>query len=151
MRTTKVQNSLHILCSDPESFFRGGPTLTTFFVLVDDGREDPNTTIRLKGCFTGGPMIKCWLGSFVALQGIRTSIAKKPNLFVIFQGGPDPLSPLLGPPMAYTQAYQCLCYLHLLSWKYTLVVKLAPCQIVMLHLASVVEQAGLSLTWSETL
>ena len=28
-------------------------------------------------------------------QGIRTSIAKKPYIFVIFQGvGPDPLSPL---------------------------------------------------------
>ena len=29
-------------------------------------------------------------------QGIRTSIAKEPYIFVIFQGGPDPLpSPLL--------------------------------------------------------
>ena len=50
MRTTKVQNSLRISCADPESFFRGGQTLTTFFVLVDDGREDPNTTIRFKSC-----------------------------------------------------------------------------------------------------
>ena len=34
--------------ADPESFFRGGPTLTTFLFLlflVDEGREDPNTTI----------------------------------------------------------------------------------------------------------
>ena len=41
--------------------------------------------------------IECWLGSFVIFQGIRTSIAKKPYIFVIFQGGgggPDPLSPL---------------------------------------------------------
>ena len=29
--------------ADPESFVRGGPTLTTF-VLVDRGREVPNTT-----------------------------------------------------------------------------------------------------------
>ena len=29
--------------ADPESFVRGGPTLTTF-VLVDGGREVPNTT-----------------------------------------------------------------------------------------------------------
>ena len=93
-------------------------------------------------------MIKCWLGSFVVLQGIQTSIAKKPYIFVIFQGRSGPLSPLLDPPMAYTQADQCLCYL--LSGKYTVVVKLAPCQIVILHLTSVVEQAGLSLTWSET-
>ena len=31
---------------DPESFARVGPTLTTFFFLVDEGRDDPNTTIR---------------------------------------------------------------------------------------------------------
>ena len=34
-------------CADPGSFIRGGPTLTTFFVvvfLVDEGREDSNTT-----------------------------------------------------------------------------------------------------------
>ena len=30
-------------CADPESFVRGGPTLTTFF-LVGEGRDDPNTT-----------------------------------------------------------------------------------------------------------
>ena len=31
-------------CTDPESFVRGGPTFTTIF-LVDEGKEDPNTTI----------------------------------------------------------------------------------------------------------
>ena len=31
-------------CADPENFVRGGPALTTFF-LVYEGREDPNTTI----------------------------------------------------------------------------------------------------------
>ena len=36
---------------------------------------------------------KCWLGIFLIFQGIGTSIAKKPYIFVIFQGGPDP-----GPP-----------------------------------------------------
>ena len=41
-------------------------------------------------------------------QGIWTSIAKKPYIFVIFSGGggggggPDPLSPPLDPPMAST-------------------------------------------------
>ena len=39
------------------------------------------------------PTIECWLGSFVVLQGIRTSIAKEPFIFVIFHGGPDPISP----------------------------------------------------------
>ena len=32
-------------CPDPERVVRGGPTLTTFFFLVDEGREGPNTTI----------------------------------------------------------------------------------------------------------
>ena len=31
-------------CADPESFVRGGPTLT--FFLVYEGREDPSTIIR---------------------------------------------------------------------------------------------------------
>ena len=34
-------------CADPESYVRGGPTLTLIFV-VDEGSEDQNTTI-------GGP------------------------------------------------------------------------------------------------
>ena len=33
-----------ITCADPESFVRGGPTLTAFFFLVDEGREDQNNT-----------------------------------------------------------------------------------------------------------
>ena len=33
------------------------------------------------------PNIECWLGSLVIFQGIRTSIAKKPYIFVIFRGG----------------------------------------------------------------
>ena len=32
-------------CSDPESFVRGSNVVCLFAVLVDDGREDPNTTI----------------------------------------------------------------------------------------------------------
>ena len=31
-------------CADQENFVRGGPTLTFFFI-VDEGWEDPNTTI----------------------------------------------------------------------------------------------------------
>ena len=30
-------------CAGPESFVRGGPTLTTFFLLVDEARVDPNS------------------------------------------------------------------------------------------------------------
>ena len=35
-------------CADPESYVRGGPTLT--FFVVDEGREDQNITI-------GGPIM----------------------------------------------------------------------------------------------
>ena len=40
--------------------------------------------------------IECWLGSFVIVQEIRTSIAKKPYNFVIFQRGGS------GPPCSPT-------------------------------------------------
>ena len=68
------------------------------FYLVDEGIEVPNITINgpsstrqrnaIKWRFAGGPMVvrHRMLGSFVVLQGIRTSIAKKPYIFVIFQG-----------------------------------------------------------------
>ena len=50
------------------------------------------------------PIIECWLGSFEVLQGIWTSIVKKPYIFVIFQGweggGPDPVPP--PPPLIHT-------------------------------------------------
>ena len=36
-------------CADPESFVRGGPTVTTFFFsfffIFDEGRKDPSNTI----------------------------------------------------------------------------------------------------------
>ena len=35
-------------CVDPENFVRGGPTLT-FFFLVDEGWEDPNTCTTICG------------------------------------------------------------------------------------------------------
>ena len=40
-------------------------------------------------------------------KGIRTSIAKKPYIFVIFQGGLDPLSTPLDPRMVwlFTDSY----------------------------------------------
>ena len=59
---------------DSESFVGGGP-LTTFF-LADEGREDPNTTIRM-----------------------MTRIAKIPYTFVIFQVGSGPTVPPPDPPM----------------------------------------------------
>ena len=48
--------------------------------------------------------MECWLFSFVAFQGIRTSITKEPYSLVIFLGGGGsrpPANPPLDPRMAY--------------------------------------------------
>ena len=42
----------------------------------------------------GGPTLNAGLVALWFLQGIRTSIAKEPYIFVIFQGGLDYVSPL---------------------------------------------------------
>ena len=107
-RSTQHLSITNKSCADPESFVRGGPNLIPFFFLVE-GIEDPNTAINgpvkrhWNGVSLAGrwwPNFECWLGSYVILQGIRTYIAKKPYIFVIFQGGPDHLSPPhLDPPM----------------------------------------------------
>ena len=61
-------------------------------------REDPNTNIGppAKRHCRWWPNIECWLGSLVNFQGMRTSIARKPYIFVIFQrgSGPSCLPPL---------------------------------------------------------
>ena len=43
------------------------------------------------------PYIECSLGSFVIFKGIQTSFAKKPYIFVIFQGGGGSGSPVPPP------------------------------------------------------
>ena len=71
------------------------------------GHHRPASERPLKWRFSGVPMMSLhwiWIGSFVILKGIRTRIAKKPYIFVIYRGGgggggPDPLSPPLDPPM----------------------------------------------------
>ena len=63
------------------------------------GHYRPNSETPFYGVSLAGrswPNNECWLCSFVTFQGagILTSIAKKPNMFVILQGGLDPLPPL---------------------------------------------------------
>ena len=74
-----LYNLSKISCADPESFIRGGPTLT-FFVcyLVDEGREDPNITIRWPA--SEWPNIECWLGSFVLFRGSGPVLLRNPIL-----------------------------------------------------------------------
>ena len=98
-------------CMDPESFVRGGPSLTFSFKLIRGGRVQISTTrgpssaaseTPFKWCLAGVlmmPNIECWLDSFVIFQGIRTNITnKKHYIFVIFQGGGGVRTPCLPPP-----------------------------------------------------
>ena len=74
--------------------------------LVDEGREDPNTSISgpyFKWRFAGVPMMAqhwIWLGSFVIFRGSRPVLLRSPIFFYFSRGrGPDPLSTRLDPHM----------------------------------------------------
>ena len=64
--------------------------------MSDEERKDPNTTISgpstAKRHLNGDPTLNAGLVA-VIFQGIRTSIAKEPYIFVIFQGGLTPPPP----------------------------------------------------------
>ena len=114
-----------ITCADPESFVRGGPNLITFFFffffscLGERGSEyhykwaiiSPPAKRHINGVSLAGrwwPNTECWLVSFVVLQGIRTNIAKKPYVFVIFQGGGGS-----GPPVPPLDSHMFITVFHL--------------------------------------
>ena len=83
-------------CADPESFFqRESNFVYVFFVdtTISGPLSSPHHFFSLVGRWW--PITECWLGSFVVLQGIQTSIAKRPYIFVIFQGSGPPI-PLSG-------------------------------------------------------
>ena len=97
------------------------------FILVYKGREYLNTTIsRPSSAHQGNtifmaclwwPNNECWLGSFVIFQGIPTSSAKKPYIFVIFQRSRPPVPLPLDTPMYYSmlgisEYYTPLQFLH---------------------------------------
>ena len=72
----------------PRKFCQKGSNFDSVFCWL----EDQNTTMRRFRWRN----IECWLWGIVLFQGIRTSIATKSYIFVIFQGGgvgPDTLSP----------------------------------------------------------
>ena len=98
-------NEYDLPCADPESFVRGGPTLTTF--LVDEGREDQSTTIsgsllvRQRNAFKWRADDGLTLNAI--FQGIRTCIARKPYIFVICKGVGDPC------PCFWFRAWSTVC------------------------------------------
>ena len=76
-------------CTDPESFIRGGSTFSKFM-------RGKRIQIAIKaGHYRPASETPC--------------IAKKPYIFVIFQGGPEPLSPPRSPPSgsAHELAKKC--------------------------------------------
>ena len=78
----------------------GFQLLTFLFLLVDEGREDPNITQigpslahQRSLADRWWPNIVCWLDIFVIFHEIWTSIDKEPCSFVIFQWGGRGLDP----------------------------------------------------------
>ena len=91
-------------CADPEHFFRRGPTLTTFFSWWGENWSEYQYIIGVSLAGRWWLNIECWLGSFAVLQGIRTSIAKKPYILWFFRGmgsGPPAPPPPLDPNMTF--------------------------------------------------
>ena len=68
-------------------FRQRGPNVDNVVFLVDEGKEDPSTTISHFMDFAG-PTLNAGLLAAI-YQRIRTCIARKP-FFVIFKGVPDP-------------------------------------------------------------
>ena len=87
--------------------------------LVEEERKDPNTTIsgpslarQRNAVMDDGPIHSIWLGSFMIVQGIWTSVAKKPNMFA-------PLNPRMY-FLSYHGYSQLLQYTKLLFLKQVL-------------------------------
>ena len=92
-----------------QKVFQRGFDFENVFFLVDvwirislkSGQYRSASETPFKWRFAGGPImpnIEFWLGSFVIFQGIRISIAKKPFIFVISQGGVRTPCPPPPPP-----------------------------------------------------
>ena len=69
--------------------------------------------------FADGPMIEFLLCSFVIFRGIRTSMLRKPYIFVIFQRGSGPPVPPSGSAhvsyIQYQNLYDKMAYFRLFS------------------------------------
>ena len=80
-------------CADPESFVRGGPTLTTFF-------RGERILIPPNGVSLACPLwpnIECWLGSFETFENFRGSgpvLQRSPIFLWFFRGVRTPAPPL---------------------------------------------------------
>ena len=117
--------------ADPESLVRGGPNVT-FFLVYEKSKYHymwdiigPPAKRHWNGVSLTSrwwPNIECWLGSFVIFQVIRSSIAKKPYIFVIFSRGVR--TPCTPPPPLWIRAWriagESLVGLHFKLYRMTL-------------------------------
>ena len=134
MHIESMGNISHSICGSRKFCQRGSKSDKGFF-LVDEGRENPNTTKsgpsldppakqHLNGVSLAAlcwPNIGCWLGSFVIFHMIRTSFSKKPYICVKLQGGPDPLSFLWIHAwlltLRFRYMYCILIFINFYKWK----------------------------------
>ena len=99
-----------------------------YYYLVDEGREDPSTTISgpsstrqrnaIKWRFAGVPMMaQHWMLAWqlCGFQGIQNSIAKKPYIFCEFSDPPPPSHPL-DPHMCNFTPYLVAAELPLMNY-----------------------------------
>ena len=108
----KTPNYVFPMCRS-RNFCQRGSNLTFFFLFFSwwEERWSKNTK--------SGPSLCRWwsniefrFGSFVIFQGIRTSIAKEPYIFVIFRGVWTPFPPPPPPPPpAHVFSTQRTCFL----------------------------------------
>ena len=136
--------------SGSRKFCKRGPNLTTFFFyFILSWWGERGSKYHCQRAITGPPAkrhwngvsmacrwwlnIECWLCSFVIFQGIWTNIVKKPYIFVIFRGCPDPPAPtpMTVPSIRAENALYRLVRFWLQFWYkhtrkcYTLVIALA--------------------------
>ena len=113
-------------CADPESFSERVQLWLRFLFSwhhLKRAINRPASEMPFKWHFAGGTMVvKHWI--FAVLQGILTSIAEKPYIFVTFQGGggggPDPYPPL----------WICACG-HAFNWAQIYIQTISLWQLVM--------------------
>ena len=138
---------MYPLAKHNKRIYSGNATVTehnetqNFFLLVDEGIQ-----YHQKGAIIGMPAkrhlngvllvcqwwhsIECWLGSCVIFQGVHTIIAKKPYIFVIFQGRGvrTPMSPLPRSPHISATVHKASNLLKIIISKSYMIAK--PLQVI---------------------
>ena len=89
METRTFKPSSESACADPESFARGGPSLTMFIIIIIINIIIIIIVMGERICWQAndGPTFDAALVALRFSSGSGPVNAKKPYIFVIFQGG----------------------------------------------------------------